>query len=198
MLATLPLLEVSDFPSIRREKTSTLQVNLGYRCNLSCLHCHVAAGPNRTEMMLAEHIDLVIDVLKARNIGTLDLTGGAPELHENFRELVTKARALGVTVIDRCNLTILFEPGQETLAEFLAEQEVEIVASLPCYSLENVDKQRGKGTFRCQHRRAEEAQFALGYGTAGQRAETQPGLQPPGAEPAAESGRHWRRTISAS
>ncbi|WP_027856777.1 arsenosugar biosynthesis radical SAM (seleno)protein ArsS [Marinobacterium jannaschii] len=166
MLATLPLLEVSDFPSIRREKTSTLQVNLGYRCNLSCLHCHVAAGPNRTEMMLAEHIDLVIDVLKARNIGTLDLTGGAPELHENFRELVTKARALGVTVIDRCNLTILFEPGQETLAEFLAEQEVEIVASLPCYSLENVDKQRGKGTFDASIEGLKKLN-SLGYGMPG-------------------------------
>jgi radical SAM/Cys-rich protein len=147
MHATLPLLEVSDFPSIQRHKLTTLQVNLGYKCNQTCVHCHVNAGPTRTEMMDAETLALIPDVIKARGITTLDLTGGAPELHEGFRALVVTARALNIKVIDRCNLTILYEPNQENLAEFLAQNQVEIVASLPCYSLENVDKQRGKGTF---------------------------------------------------
>lgn len=147
MHATLPLLEVSDFPSIQRRKLTTLQVNLGYKCNQTCVHCHVNAGPNRTEMMQPENLALIPAVLTARQIQTLDLTGGAPELHGGFRDLVRAAHALGVKVIDRCNLTILFEPGQEDLAAFLAAHQVEVVASLPCYSLENVDKQRGKGTF---------------------------------------------------
>ena len=144
---TLPLLKKTPFPAIRRGKLDTLQVNLGYRCNQSCLHCHVNAGPNRTEMMDADTLALIPQVLAARGLGTLDLTGGAPELHEGFRELVRTARAQGVRVIDRCNLTILFEPGQEGLAEFLAEQGVDIVASMPCYSAANVDKQRGEGVF---------------------------------------------------
>ena len=147
MHATLPLLEVSDFPSITRERTDTLQVNLGYLCNQRCLHCHVNAGPHRTEMMNEKNISLIVPVMKARNITTIDLTGGAPEMHQGFRKLVLEARAAGIHVIDRCNLTIIFEPGYEGLAEFLAENEVEIVASLPCYSLENVDKQRGEGVF---------------------------------------------------
>ena len=147
MHATLPLLEATTFPALRRGALTTLQVNLGYRCNQTCVHCHVNAGPNRTEMMDDAHLDLVIEVLKARSIQVLDLTGGAPELNEGFRELVRRARALGVHVMDRCNLTILFESGQEGLAQFLADQKVEVVASLPCYSLENVDKQRGKGVF---------------------------------------------------
>ncbi len=144
---TLPLLKKTPFPAIRRAQLTTLQVNLGYKCNQSCLHCHVNAGPNRTEMMDADTLALIPRVLAARGLGTLDLTGGAPELHEGFRELVRTARAQGVRVIDRCNLTILFEPGQEGLAEFLAEQGVDIVASMPCYSAANVDKQRGEGVF---------------------------------------------------
>ncbi len=147
MHATLPLLETRRFPPLRREATTTLQVNLGYRCNQSCVHCHVNAGPSRTEMMDDETLALIPRVLAARAIATLDLTGGAPELHPGFRGLVRAARALGVRVIDRCNLTILSEPGQEDLAEFLAEQDVEVVASLPCYSADNVDRQRGKGVF---------------------------------------------------
>ncbi len=147
MHATLPLLESRRFPPLRREATTTLQVNLGYRCNQSCVHCHVNAGPNRSEMMDADTLALIPQVLAARAIGTLDLTGGAPELHPGFRALVREARALGVRVIDRCNLTILSEPGQEDLAEFLAGQDVEVVASLPCYSADNVDRQRGKGVF---------------------------------------------------
>ncbi len=147
MHATLPLLAKTDFPALRRQRLDTLQVNLGYTCNQSCLHCHVNAGPNRTEQMDAATVDLVVEVLKARAVKTLDLTGGAPELNPHFRRLVVAARALGVKVIDRCNLTILFEPGQEGLAEFLAEHEVEVTASLPCYSFERVDRQRGDGVF---------------------------------------------------
>ncbi len=147
MHATLPLLIGTRFPRIRRRTLTTLQVNLGYLCNQSCLHCHVNAGPNRKEMMDDGTLDLIPEVLEARNIGTLDLTGGAPEMHDGFRRLVSTAHAMQVKVIDRCNLTILFEPGQHDLAEFLAAHGVEVVASLPCYSMENVDKQRGTGVF---------------------------------------------------
>ena len=147
MHATLPLLAATDFPALTRRSLDTLQVNLGYKCNQSCLHCHVAASPQRTEMMQADTIGQVLEVLKARRVATLDLTGGAPELNAHFRHLVREARALGVRVIDRCNLTILSEPGQEDLAEFLAGQGVEVTASLPCYSPGNVDRQRGDGVF---------------------------------------------------
>ena len=147
MHETLHLLKKTDFPNIRRGKTETLQVNLGYRCNQTCVHCHVNAGPNRTEMMSPETIEIVIDYLQMQNIQTLDITGGAPELHPQFKELVITVHKQSRQIIDRCNLTILEEPGHEDLAEFLAEHEVEIVASLPCYLEENVDKQRGKGVF---------------------------------------------------
>ena len=147
MHAVLSLLQASKFPALYRDKLDTLQVNLGYRCNQSCLHCHANAGPSRTETMADETLELVLKVLAACRIGTLDLTGGAPELHRQFRELVAKATALGVRVIDRCNLTILFEDGQNSLGEFLARHEVEVVASLPCYLAENVDRQRGEGAF---------------------------------------------------
>jgi len=135
------------FPPLRRGLLTTLQVNLGYRCNQACSHCHVGAGPNRTESMEPATVDLIPAVLKARHLSCLDLTGGAPELHPLFRRLVRQVRALGVEVIDRCNLTILHEPGQEDLAAFLAEQGVHVVASLPCYLADNVDRQRGSGVF---------------------------------------------------
>ncbi len=144
---TFPLLATTDFPPLRRLALDTLQVNLGYKCNQSCLHCHVAASPQRTEMMDADTVALVLQVLRARRPATLDLTGGAPELNPHFRHLVHEARALGLRVIDRCNLTILSEPGQEGLAEFLAAEGVEVTASLPCYSPANVDRQRGDGVF---------------------------------------------------
>lgn len=147
MHATLPLMEVSDFPAIRRRRLETLQVNLGYKCNQSCVHCHVNAGPTRTEMMSRETVFEVVAFLKAAHITVLDITGGAPELNPHFRMLVAAARELGVKVIDRCNLTILEQPGQEDLARFLSDHEVEVVASLPCYLEENVDRQRGKGVF---------------------------------------------------
>lgn len=166
MHATLPLMEASDFPAIRRRRTETLQVNLGYKCNQSCLHCHVNAGPTRTELMSRETILDVIAYLQSAGIGTLDVTGGAPELNPHFRMMVETARQLGIRVIDRCNLTILFEPGQETLAQFLAGQQVEITASLPCYSADNVDRQRGKGVFDTSIR-ALQLLNGLGYGQPG-------------------------------
>ena len=160
---TLPLLKKIYFPAIDRARLDTLQVNLGYRCNQTCVHCHVNAGPHRTEMMDAATLALIPDVLAARGLGTLDLTGGAPELHDGFRALVRAARAQGVRVIDRCNLTILFEPGQQDLAQFLADQQVEVVASMPCYSAANVDKQRGDGVFDLSIDALQQLN-ALGYG----------------------------------
>ena len=163
MRPTLPLLLQTDFPAIRRRTLDTLQVNLGYKCNQSCLHCHVNAGPNRTEMMDEATTQLVLKVLEARQLTTLDLTGGAPELNIHFKALVRGARRLGVRVIDRCNLTILSEPGQEDLAAFLAEQGVEVMASMPCYSPANVDRQRGDGVFDLSIAGLR-ALNALGYG----------------------------------
>ena len=147
MRETKHLLFPGDFPEIQRQPITTLQVNLGYKCNQSCTHCHVNAGPKRTEMMQDDTLEDVIKYLETHKPTMLDLTGGAPELHPRFRELVVTAKKLGVAVRDRCNLTILFEPEQETLAEFLAHNNVEIVASLPCYTEENVNQQRGKGVF---------------------------------------------------
>lgn len=147
MHATLPHLADMEFPGISRKRLEVLQVNLGYRCNQSCVHCHVNAGPNRTEMMSAETVATVIDYLSASGVRRLDITGGAPELNPHFRGLVIEARSLGVHVLDRCNLTIILEPGHEDLAAFLAENSVEVVASLPCYLEDNVDRQRGKGVF---------------------------------------------------
>lgn len=166
MHATLPLLAATDFPALRRRALETLQVNLGYKCNQSCLHCHVNASPQRTEMMSGATAALVLQVLRQRRVQTLDLTGGAPELNEHFRELVIGARAAGVRVIDRCNLTILSEPGQEDLAAFLAAQGVEVTASLPCYSVGNVDRQRGEGVFD-RSIAGLQALNALGYGVEG-------------------------------
>jgi radical SAM/Cys-rich protein len=163
MHATLPLLKSGDFPPLRRARLETLQVNLGYRCNQSCLHCHVNAGPTRTEEMQRTTIDAVLAFLRAGRIATLDITGGAPELNPHFRDLVTQARALGVHVIDRCNLTILEVEGHEDLGEFLASQWVEITASLPCYLEENVDRQRGKGVFETSLRALKRLN-SLGYG----------------------------------
>ncbi|CAD6880553.1 Radical SAM domain-containing protein [Methylomonas albis] len=148
MYDSKPLLINSDFPALLRKPLEVLQVNLGYLCNLSCVHCHVNAGPKRTEMMSRETVDQVLALTEAANIHTLDLTGGAPEMHPQFLYLVRTARQLGIKVIDRCNLTILEDPRYRFLADFLAEHRVEIVASLPCYLQENVDKQRGKGVFK--------------------------------------------------
>jgi radical SAM/Cys-rich protein len=143
-----PLLTDSDFPTITRQSLEILQVNLGYLCNQSCVHCHVNAGPKRTESMPPAVIDQLLALLDANEIHTLDLTGGAPEMHPQFQDLVRAARQRGVKVIDRCNLTILEVKAYAGMAEFLAENQVEITASLPCYLEENVDKQRGKGVFK--------------------------------------------------
>jgi len=163
MIDVRPKLFPSDFPQIRRQRLRGLQVNLGYRCNQSCQHCHVNAGPNRTEMMDAETIEAVLNFLEYSEIGVLDLTGGAPELHPEFCSLVSAARDLGVAVLDRCNLTVLEEVGQHDLAAFLAGHQVEIFASLPCYLEENVDRQRGNGVFDASIRALRQLNN-LGYG----------------------------------
>ena len=137
----------TNFPKIKRDFLETLQINIGYKCNQACSHCHVDASPSRTEMMSDEIIKLIPQVIKANNIKMLDITGGAPELHPKFKQLVSEVRNLNVEVMDRCNLTILTEPGHENLASFLAINKVQITASLPCYLKDNVDKQRGVGVF---------------------------------------------------
>jgi radical SAM/Cys-rich protein len=166
MHAILPLIQSGDFPAIIRGKLDTVQVNLGYRCNQACLHCHVKAGPKRKEMMSRETVDQVLELLRRAEVACLDLTGGAPEMNRHFRYQVEAARDLGVRVIDRCNLTILEEPGYEDLADFLARQQVEITASLPCYLEENVDRQRGNGVFAASIRALEKLN-RLGYGRSG-------------------------------
>jgi radical SAM/Cys-rich protein len=148
---------------LARGALTTLQVNVGYRCNQSCFHCHVNAGPTRTEEMGGDVIDTVLAVLERRRITTLDITGGAPELNPHFRRMAGAARALGVKVTDRCNLTILEQPGQEDLADFLARNEIEVVASMPCYLEDNVERQRGKGVFDGSIRGLRKLN-ALGYG----------------------------------
>jgi radical SAM/Cys-rich protein len=168
------------FPALRRGVPTTLQVNLGYRCNQACSHCHVAAGPNRTESMDAATVALIPAVLQARRLSCLDLTGGAPELHPLFRSLVRQVRALGVEVIDRCNLTILQESGQENLAAFLADQGVHVVASLPCYQADNVDRQRGAGVFERSIAGLQELN-GLGYGQPGSGLELDLVFNPQGA-----------------
>jgi radical SAM/Cys-rich protein len=166
MRDTWPLLARIEFPPLARRRIDTLQVNVGYRCNQSCVHCHVGASPQRTEEMASETVDLVVAVLAHRRISTLDITGGAPELNPHFRRLVRAARDLGVRVIDRCNLTILEAAGQQDLAPFLKLEQVEIVASLPCYLADNVDRQRGKGVFESSIRGLQRLN-ALGYGRDG-------------------------------
>ncbi|MBI2818097.1 MAG: arsenosugar biosynthesis radical SAM protein ArsS [Acidobacteria bacterium] len=149
---------------LRREETTTLQVNVGKRCNQACHHCHVEAGPKRTEMMPRHVTERVLSILNSSpTVQTVDITGGAPELSPNFRFLVTESRRLGRHVIDRCNLTILYEPGMEDLSEFLAENKVEITASLPCYTAANVEKQRGRGVFEKSIEALRELN-RLGYG----------------------------------
>ncbi|MDQ6989268.1 MAG: arsenosugar biosynthesis radical SAM protein ArsS [Mariprofundaceae bacterium] len=162
----LPLLEKTNFPAIRRAKMHTLQVNLGYLCNQTCFHCHVNAGPNRKELMSESTIQELISLMEVAKIKTLDLTGGAPEMNPHFKMLVKAARALDVHVIDRCNLTILEEDGYAWLAEFLAEQQVEVAASLPCYLADNVDAQRGDGVFQSSISGIQRLN-ALGYGLEG-------------------------------
>ena len=163
MQDTAPLMLPTNFPAIERGTLRILQVNLGYKCNLSCTHCHVDAGPRRTEMMTADVALKVMEYLDSSGASVLDLTGGAPELNSEFRWMVESARNKGVEVIDRCNLTILEQPGQEDLADFLAAQGVTIVASLPCHSEKNVREQRGSGVFASSIRGLQKLN-QLGYG----------------------------------
>jgi radical SAM/Cys-rich protein len=161
----MPLLRETDFPAIRRGRLQTVQINIGYKCNQACLHCHVNAGPNRKETMSSETVETVLEFIKVRTIETVDITGGAPELNPHFRGLVARARGMDKHVIDRCNLTVLEEPGFEDTPRFLADYGVEIIASLPCYLEENVDAQRGKGVYGASVRGLQKL-HALGYGKA--------------------------------
>ncbi|MBS0212014.1 MAG: arsenosugar biosynthesis radical SAM protein ArsS [Proteobacteria bacterium] len=163
---TWPLLKESDFPPIERSAVTTLQLNLGYRCNLSCIHCHVNAGPRRTERMDRDTMNLALSAARRLRVKTLDLTGGSPEMNPDFRWLVRRARMRGLHVMDRLNPTIMEEPGYGWVGEFLAEHEVEIIASLPCYSQQNVDEQRGDGVFESSIRALQRLNV-LGYGRAG-------------------------------
>jgi radical SAM/Cys-rich protein len=160
-------LSVHGCPPLARGAVRTLQVNVGKRCNQACHHCHVEAGPKRTESMSAAVAERVVALLATSPaVETVDLTGGAPELHPHFRRLVREARRLGRRVLDRCNLTVLFEPGQENLPEFLAEHRVAVTASLPCYTADNVERQRGHGVFEKSIRGLQRLN-ALGYGRPG-------------------------------
>lgn len=204
MHATLPRLEATDFPPLRRKRLEALQVNLGYKCNQTCLHCHVNAGPNRTEMMERETIADVIAFIRASGVKTVDITGGAPELSPHFRTLVLAARNLGVRAIDRCNLTVLEQPGQEDTAEFLSANAVEIVASLPCYLEENVNAQRGGGVFAASIRSLKKLN-ALGYGAPGSRLVLNlvynpqgPSLPPPQEKLEADYHRHLEQRYGVS
>ena len=134
---------------LSRARAEILQLNVGKLCNLTCTHCHVNAGPNRREIITRETLDRILEWFAATAIATLDLTGGAPEMIPDFRHAITRVREMTPRrrILDRCNLTILLEPAQDGLAEFLAEHEVEIVASLPCHSPEHVNAQRGEGVF---------------------------------------------------
>ncbi|BCM92312.1 hypothetical protein IAD21_04191 [Abditibacteriota bacterium] len=150
---------------LRRDVPRTLQLNLTAKCNQTCVHCHVNAGPARREAMSRETLERILAWLDSSSLPleTADLTGGAPELHPHFRWLVEQLKARGLHVMDRCNLSVLFEPNQEGLGEFLAAHEVEVVASLPCYGPENVNAQRGDGVFDLSIRALHHLN-ALGYG----------------------------------
>lgn len=155
---------VNELDGLCANDIATLQVNLGPICNQSCSHCHLEAGPHRTEAMCSETVDKILELLGRNPIQTLDITGGAPELHPDFRRLVVGSRPLVSQVIDRCNLTVLMLPGQEETAEFLRHHRVEIVASLPCYTQGNVDAARGSGAFDASIAALKKLN-ALGYGS---------------------------------
>ncbi len=163
---TTPLLQQTDFPPLRRDRVETLQLNLGYLCNLACIHCHVAAGPKRTELMSRETMQQALAAADHLEVNQLDLTGGSPEMNPDFRWLVEQARRRGLHVMDRLNPTIMEEPGYEWVGEFLAGHGIEVVASLPCYSKDNVDAQRGNGVFEASIK-ALQTLNQLGYGADG-------------------------------
>lgn len=185
-------------PRLRRASVGTLQLNLTRRCNLACHHCHVESSPIRTEQMAPETVERVLALLAASPEATcVDLTGGAPELHPQFRHIVERSRALGREVIDRCNLTVLFEPGQEGLPEFLAGQRVRVIASLPCYQRDNVERQRGRGVFAASIAALQRLN-ALGYGKPGSPLGLDLVFNPQGASlpgPQGELERDYRREL---
>ncbi len=166
MRASLPLLETIEFPAIARRAPSTLQLNLGYLCNIACVHCHVNAGPSRKELMDRDTMQLSLEFAQRHAIRTLDLTGGSPEMNPHFRWLVESARGAGIHVMDRFNPTVVEESGYEWVPDFLARQRVEVIASLPCYTETNVDTQRGDGVFASSVRVLRQMN-ALGFGVAG-------------------------------
>jgi radical SAM/Cys-rich protein len=180
MRESLPLLERIAFPAIRRRAPTTLQLNLGYLCNIACVHCHVNAGPTRKELMARDTLELALDFTRRHAIRRLDLTGGSPEMNPHFRWLVETARAEGLHVMDRLNPTIAEEPGYDWVPGFLAAQRVEVVASLPCYTESNVDTQRGDGVFAASIRVLRELN-GLGYGVAGSGLELNLVYNPGGA-----------------
>ena len=143
---TQTLRQHNAFP-LTRARLLELQINLGYLCNQACEHCHVEAGPKRTEMMSRETMEKVVQWAGGNKIRAVDLTGGAPELNQNFRQFVDQLMDLGISITSRCNITVLYEPNQQDLARWYAERNIRLVCSLPCYSRENVDRQRGKGVF---------------------------------------------------
>ena len=165
MRDTWPLLIKTDFPAISRDHLDTLQLNLGYLCNLSCIHCHVGAGPNRKELMERSTMQQALDICRQFNVKTLDLTGGSPEMNPEFRWLVQEARTQGIHVMDRLNPTIMEKPGYEWVGAFLADHGIEAIASLPCYSKDNVDAQRGNGVFEASISALQKLN-ELGYGDA--------------------------------
>lgn len=181
MLATLPHLQPTTFPSLHRKSVETLQVNLGYVCNQQCLHCHVNAGPQRTEVMDWNTCQQVLDGAERIDVQQLDLTGGAPEMNPHFRKLVTEAYARGLHLLDRCNLTVLTLPEQADLAAFLAAHQVDIIASLPCYLQNNVDAQRGNGVFE-RSMQALQKLNALGYGKTDAKLQLSLVFNPQGAD----------------
>jgi radical SAM/Cys-rich protein len=154
------------FTRLAALEPTVLQINVGKRCNQACHHCHVDAGPDRTEVMTEVVVDAVLDVLAASSIQTLDITGGAPELHPRFRDIVRRARAMDRHVIDRCNLTVTTLPNYQDLPEFFAEHHIEVIASLPAYAASQTDRQRGDGVFE-QSVRALQRLNAVGYGREG-------------------------------
>ncbi len=147
MVSFRQTLKKSNLALTRKPQIEILQINVGKLCNLACSHCHVEAGPKRTENMTRETAEAVVRFMDRIPVQKLDLTGGAPEMNPHFEYLVQEARKRNIHVMDRCNLTVFYVEGQDKTPEFLAENQVEVIASMPCYSRENVDKQRGKGVF---------------------------------------------------
>jgi radical SAM/Cys-rich protein len=166
--------------SFRKRKVDVLQINMGKYCNQACLHCHVEAGPSRKEMMTLETVESILRFLEKSDIYKVDITGGAPELNPHFDTLVERCVQLGRHVMDRCNLTVIFEPGKGYLPDFFQRNRVELICSLPCYTEENVDQQRGNGTFR-QSIRALQLLNRLGYGVTDTGLELQLVYNPVGA-----------------